>query len=232
MGHAIEEVALSRGHEVVGRIDKGQEVEISPSTDAVIDFSTPDSAYDNIRLAIEGGFPVVSGTTGWTERMSEIRKMVERHKGAFFYSSNFSVGVFLFRHLVREAAKLMNNLPQYSDVEMEEVHHIHKLDYPSGTALTVAGDILSEMDRYSETKAYLGDEERPSVAEDQLLIHSLREGEVPGIHRVAFGSAQDVIRLEHEAFGREGFAMGAVLAAEFLQGKKGCFGMEDMLHFD
>ena len=232
MGHAIEQVAHSRGHEIVGRIDKDDQASIPSETDVVIDFSTPDSAYNNIRRAIESGFPVVSGTTGWTDRMEEIREQVREREGAFFYSSNFSIGVFLFRHLVREAAKLINNLPQYSDVQMEEVHHVHKLDYPSGTALTVAGDIISEMDRYRDTRAYLGNAEKPTLAEDQLLIHSLREGEVPGIHRVAFSSPQDVIRLEHEAFGREGFAMGAVMAAEFLQGKKGWYGMEDMLHFD
>lgn len=230
MGHAIEKIATERGHEIVGRIDNDAESTTLPDCDVVIDFSTPDSAFGNITSALKQGVPVVSGTTGWLERMDEVKALVEELDGTFFYSSNYSVGVHIFRHLVREAARIMNTLPQYSDVSVEEVHHIHKADYPSGTALSVAGDIISEMDRYEEPKAYLGDAEKPDSKESTLLIHSLREGEVPGIHRASFGSLQDVIRLEHEAYGREGFAMGAVMAAEFIQGKKGLFGMEDMLH--
>lgn len=231
MGHAIEQIALQRGHEIVARIDVESKGATLPACDAVIDFSTPDSAFDNISSALKQGLPVVSGTTGWLERMDEIKALVNQLDGAFFYSSNYSIGVHVFRHLVRETSRIMNTLPQYSDIGVEEIHHIHKADYPSGTALSVAGDIISEMDRFSQTIAYLGSADRPQTSDDTLVIHSLREGEVPGIHRASFRSAQDVIRLEHEAFGREGFAMGAVLAAEFIQGNKGLFGMEDMLHF-
>lgn len=231
MGHAIETIALERGHEIVGRIDDHAESGTLPECDAAIEFTTPLSAYDNIVAALRQGIPVVSGTTGWLERMEEVKALTRELGGTFFYSSNYSIGVHLFRHLVREASRLMNRLPQYSDVQVEEVHHVHKADYPSGTALSVAEDIMSEMDRYRRTEAYLAPAEQPEAAPDTLLIRSVREGEVPGIHRASFRSAQDVIRLEHEAFGREGFAMGAVLAAEFVRGRRGLFGMEDMLHF-
>lgn len=230
MGHAIDQVAQQRGHEIVARLDAGDAIEIPPC-DVVIDFSTPDSAYDNVLAALRQHYPVVSGTTGWMDRMEEIKDAVRELDGTFFYSSNYSVGVFVFRHLVRETARIMDSLPQYSSIHIDEVHHIHKQDYPSGTALTVAQDVIGEMNRFETTKAYLGETEAPDVDDKTLLIHSLREGEVPGIHRATFGSTQDVIRLEHEAYGREGFAVGAVMAGEFLQGKKGIFGMADMLHF-
>lgn len=230
MGHAIEAAAQQRGHTIVSRLDQGDPIELT-GCDVAIDFSTPESAADNILSALRQHCPIVSGTTGWLDRMPEVETAVRELDGTFFYSSNYSIGVYLFRHLVSEAARIMNTLPAYSSVSVEEIHHVHKKDYPSGTALTVAGDIIRNMDRYSETAAYLGDAERPATDPGTLLIHSLRKGEVPGTHRVSFGSREDVIRIEHEAHGREGFALGAVLAGEFVQGRKGIFGMEDLLHF-
>ena len=206
MGHAIEEAALSRGHEIVCRIDKDNQEDFDSvsfkSADVAIEFTAPSVAVDNYRRAFAAGVPVVSGTTGWLEHLPEIREACEKGQ-TFFYASNFSLGVNIFFAVNKYLAGIMNHFPQYS-VEIEEIHHIHKLDHPSGTAITLAEDIN---------------------------ITARREGEIPGTHTVAYDSAVDTIRITHEAKNRKGFALGAVVAAEFTVGKKGFLTMQDLFSF-
>ncbi len=227
MGHEIEKVAEKRGHEIVAKLNKGWSS--LPECDVVIEFTTPKEAPQNILMALQQNLPVVSGTTGWLEQWEDIVDYVEAMNGTLFYASNFSIGVHIFRKITKELARYMNALPEY-DVSLEEVHHIHKLDYPSGTALSIAKDILEQLARKSDIQSYLAPADLPqTVTEKTIPIHSIREGEVAGIHRVTFDSHQDTIRLEHEAHGREGLALGAVLAAEYIQGKKGIFNMDHLL---
>lgn len=227
MGHEVEQVALQRGHNIVDRLDGTWES--IPECDVAIEFTTPATAFENITKAIRQGIPIVSGTTGWLQRWEDAITEVDRHHGALFYASNFSIGIFLFRQLNRQLAKLMNRFPEY-EVTMEEIHHIHKLDYPSGTALTLADDIIEQLALKTEPIAYLAPAEVPTHHSEQLLIHSIRENEVPGTHSIRYESNEDVIEFTHKAKGRTGLALGAVMAAEFLKGKKGVFGMEDLLN--
>lgn len=228
MGHVIEEVAKERGHEVVATLD--QEWDNLPDCDVAIEFTQPVHAVDNITKCLKAGVPVVSGTTGWLDKWDDVERSVEQYDGALFYASNYSVGIHVFRKIVTLLSKYMNALPEYSGVEVEEVHHTKKLDYPSGTALSIAQDIVEQLARKSEIVSYLEPNEIPKVSEDTLLIRSIREGYVPGIHQVTFESKHDVIRLEHEAYDREGLALGAVLAAEFMaKGKKGIYGMDHLV---
>ncbi|HAR19574.1 MAG TPA: 4-hydroxy-tetrahydrodipicolinate reductase [Cytophagales bacterium] len=228
MGKEIEKIAISRHHEVVQRIDETNTYllkEIIPgAADVAIEFTQPDAAFENIKVCLERNLPVVSGTTGWLERKKEVEALVNKHKGTFFYASNFSVGVNLFFHFNKFIAKMMNGFSEY-DVEMEEIHHIYKKDAPSGTAITTAEGILQHLDRkknwaLNETKS-----------KNELRIIDRRIAAVPGTHTVTYHSPVDSIELRHTAYSREGFATGAVLAAEFVQGKKGIFGMNDMLGF-
>ena len=233
MGRAVEKAAIESGHEVVSKLNEGwSESEIPSGTDVVIEFSRPEEAQRNILRVLDLGLPIVSGTTGWVEKgWDKVVQDVEALEGTFFYSSNFSIGVYLFRQLVRELSEKMNRFPSFSGVSMEETHHIHKLDYPSGTALTVAKeDILGVLDRKDKVKAYLAPEPEPEVGADTLLIKSIREGEIAGIHKVEYLSpGVEAIRIEHESLGRESLAKGAVLAAEFVLGKKGVYGMDDLM---
>lgn len=226
MGHEIEKIALERGHEVVCIIDMHEEEKFdSPafrSAEVAIEFTAPDSALQNYRRAFAVGVPVVSGTTGWLEHLPEIREACANEGKTFFYASNFSLGVNIFFALNNHLAKLMNQFPSY-DVRMEETHHIHKLDAPSGTAITLAEGIVAQLDR--KEKWVLGGEGR----KEELTITSIREGEVPGIHSVIYESEDDSIRITHEARSRRGLALGAVLAAEFTKGKQGFLEMNDML---
>lgn len=226
MGHEIERVAIHRGHEIVGRMDEGWSE--LPDCDVAIEFSQPESAFDNILNALKQGVPVVSGTTGWLSRWPEAIAAVKRYDGSFFYSSNYSVGVYLLRLLNKQLAEIMSQFPAY-DVSVEEIHHIHKLDYPSGTALTLADDLIASYPRKKETLAYLVPNAVPAHQPEDLLIRSIRESEVPGTHTVRYESAEDILEIKHIAKGREGLALGAVLAGEFLIGKKGLFGMEDLI---
>ncbi len=234
MGQAIERIALGRGHSVVAVIDRHNTEEIEGeefrSADVVIEFTTPDTAVEHYMKCFGLGMPVVSGTTGWLDRRNEVEQACLSNEGAaFFYASNFSVGVYLFDLINKRLAELMNLRTEY-DVRMEEVHHIHKKDHPSGTALTLSESIISRIDRKERGVAYLdGSGEAKSFAPDELPIRCIREGEVPGIHRIIYGSAVDSITIEHSAKGREGFALGAVLAAEFLKGKRGIYGMDDLM---
>lgn len=235
MGHIIEQIALERGHSIVSKIDinnpNGFDSEEFRSADVAIEFTTPATAFDNYQKCFAAGIPVVSGTTGWLKRLGEIKKQCEEEGQTFFYASNFSIGVNVFFAVNRYLAKLMQNFPSY-DVNMTEVHHIHKLDAPSGTGITLADDILEEISRKKQWRL-AGEEAQPFDAEnpEDLLIHAIREGEVPGIHEVRYESDVDSITIRHDAKSRAGFAFGAVLAAEFTAGKKGFLGMKEMLQF-
>lgn len=228
MGHEIEKIALQRGHDIVSIIDMNNLEEFnSPafkSADVAIEFSTPDSAIQNYRKCFEVGVAVVAGTTGWLEHLDEVKRACAEQGKTFFYASNYSLGVNIFFALNKYLAKIMNNYPSY-EVKMEEVHHIHKLDAPSGTAITLAEDLIKEVDR--KERWSLEVEEKQT----DLPIHCIREGEVPGIHEIIYESEADIISIKHDAKSRVGFALGAVLAAEFTNGKKGFLGMGDMLKF-
>lgn len=226
MGHAIEEIAIARGHEIVCRIDADNVDEIDTPTfasaDVAIEFTTPATAFDNYKRAFAQGVPVVSGTTGWLDRMPEIKEAC-LHGATFFYASNFSLGVNIFFAMNSWLASIMNQFDNYQ-VSLDEIHHIHKLDHPSGTAISLAEGIIEGVDRvsrWSETEQ----------AADVLRITAEREGEVPGTHIVRYDSPVDTITIEHRAKSRQGFALGAVVAAEFTVGKKGFLTMSDMLPF-
>lgn len=226
MGHEIEKIALERGHEIVCTIDLGEDNKFESdefkSADVAIEFTSPESALNNYKRAFVADVPVVSGTTGWLENIDEIKKECSENGKTFFYASNFSLGVNLFFALNKKLAKMMNNYSDYN-VRMEETHHIHKLDAPSGTAITLAEGVIENLDR---KEAWLLDKEN---SESDLKISSFREGEVPGIHTVIYESDVDTITISHDAKSRKGFALGAVVAAEFTKDKKGFLGMEDLL---
>ena len=228
MGHAIEEIAVERGHTIVSVIDIDNHEDFdSPqflSADAAIEFSQPQSAFANYRKCFERNIPVVAGTTGWLAHWEELKNLCADGNHTFFYASNYSIGMNIFFALNKYLAKIMNNFPSYN-VGIEEIHHIHKLDSPSGTAITLADDILKIIDRKKQWK------ENEEKTGDDLPVHSQREGEVPGIHEVIYESDADIIRIQHSAKSRKGLALGAVLAAEFAKGKKGFLSMNDMLDF-
>ena len=225
MGHAIEQIALQRGHEIVSVIDVNNQEDFTSdafkSADVAIEFSMPAVAMDNYRRAFAAGVPVVSGTTGWLEHLPEIKEACKAGQ-TFFYASNFSLGVNIFFALNKYLAKIMNDFPAY-DVRMVETHHVHKLDAPSGTAITLAEGLIDNIERKNKWV------EGKEPAEDEIGICSVREGEVPGIHTVIYESDVDTISITHDAKSRMGFALGAVIAAEFTCGKKGFLTMQDML---
>ena len=227
MGHAIEQIALQRGHEIVSVIDVNNQEDFTSdafkSADVAIEFSMPAVAMDNYRRAFAAGVPVVSGTTGWLEHLPEIKEACKAGQ-TFFYASNFSLGVNIFFALNKYLAKIMNDFPAY-DVRMVETHHVHKLDAPSGTAITLAEGLTDNIERKNKWV------EEKEPAEDEIGICSVREGEVPGIHTVIYESDVDTISITHDAKSRMGFALGAVIAAEFTCGKKGFLTMQDMLKF-
>ena len=228
MGRAIERFAIERGHEIVCRIDAADANLCDPqafaSADVAIEFTVPASAVDNYARAFARGVPVVSGTTGWTAAMPQVRRMVAESDATLFWTSNFSIGVNLFMRVNSYLARLMEKFGQYVP-SMKEIHHIHKLDHPSGTAITLAEGIIagnSHITGWTET------DPDPST----MLIEHEREGEVPGTHIVSWKSPVDAITIEHRAFSRDGFALGAVMAAEWLAanpGRKGVLSMADML---
>lgn len=228
MGKTIEQIALSRGHQIVSIIDIDNPEEIHSenfkSADVAIEFTTPATAFDNYMKCFAAGVPVVSGTTGWLSRIGEIKDMCEKEGKTFFYASNFSIGVNIFFALNKHLAKIMNQFPAY-DVKMMETHHIHKLDAPSGTAITLAEGVLDNIERKERWTLEIAEKET------DLPIHAIREGEVPGIHEITYESDVDTIVIKHDAKSRAGFALGAVIAAEFTADKQGFLGMEDMLKF-
>lgn len=227
MGKTIEQIALDRGHKIVLTIDITNQhdltVENLRKADVAIEFTIPTSATANYRLCFEAGIPVVSGTTGWLDRKTEVLDEMNKHNGTFFYASNFSLGVNLFFALNKKLAALMSNRPEY-DISMEEVHHTQKLDAPSGTAITLAEELF---ENHPGKKSWTLD--KPTSPE-QMQITAIREGQVPGIHRIKYESEVDHILIEHSAKSRQGFALGAVLAAEFSFGKKGMLTMNDLLN--
>ena len=227
MGHEIEKICVSRGHEIVCIIDENNQKDFdSPafqSADVAIEFSIPDAALQNYKNAFKYNIPVVAGTTGWLSHMSEIKNLCQSGNNTFFYASNYSVGVNIFFAMNKYLAKLMNQFPDYN-VEMEETHHIHKLDAPSGTAITLAEGIIDNLDRKGEWTM-----NNPNTSE--IYIGAIREGEVPGNHKVKYFSDFDSITIEHDAKTRKGFALGAVIAAEFVKGKKGFLTMSDIFNF-
>ncbi len=219
MGKAIENAAGKRGHQIAFVIDAGDKLEDLARADVVMEFTTPDAAFGNIKACLEAGVPVVSGTTGWLERWDEISAVCRRENGALVYASNFSVGVNLFFALNEYLAKLMQGRGYHPAIL--EIHHVHKKDAPSGTAVSLARQLLpyTDFDRW---------ENRADVR-DALPVESLRIGETVGFHEVKYQSETDAVTISHEAFSREGFALGALLAAEFVAGKKGIFSMRDVL---
>lgn len=237
MGHAVERVALSRGHQVVCKVDASEEhLFDSPefrSADVIIEFTRPDTAVANYARLLHLGIPMVSGTTGWTDRRAEVEKIVAADRARFFWTSNFSIGVALFQRMAATAEKLIGNYPQYRP-EMMEIHHIHKLDHPSGTAVTTAEALIdASKGTQAPLQAWTEDRSLASADPAELLIDHRREGEVPGTHIVTWTSSVDSITLEHKAFSRDGFALGAVIAAEWLAAvpNPGFYSMPDLLGF-
>lgn len=256
MGRMIEAIAKERGHEITVVIDIDNEVDIDSKafrkSDVAIEFTRPDSAVNNLLKCFSAGVPVVCGTTGWLDSLDAVKSVCESGKGAMFYSSNYSIGVNIFEAVSRYLSGIMNNYPQYTP-SMEEVHHIHKLDHPSGTAITIAEELIeasNKVDKWEEPEEITDDSEPKTTASEDdkntLFISHRREGEVPGIHTVTWDSPQDTITISHSAKSREGFALGAVLAAEWLaekckkfsvgplkigSGQTGFFTMKDMLKF-
>ncbi len=226
MGKEIEKIARSRGHETELAIDiDNQEdltVENLKKCDVAIEFTIPDSAIDNYFKCFEAGIPVVSGTTGWLDRKNEVYEKCKETNGTFFYGSNFSVGVNLFFELNKTLARLMGTRPEYSP-EMTEVHHTQKLDAPSGTAISLAEDLIEVHPKIEKW------EKETKKDENELPIKSERRGEVPGIHTIKYESDVDYIEITHSAKSRKGFALGAVLAAEYSLDHKGVLSMKDML---
>lgn len=220
MGKVIERIALERGHEIVLKKDSHDTFAGLENADVAIDFSIPDAAVGNITACLNGNVPVISGTTGWLEHYHEMAALCEEKNGAFIYGSNFSLGVNIFFELNAHLAKMMGSLKQYK-VTMEEVHHTQKLDAPSGTAITLAKEIIAHSD-YSSWA--IGNPE-----EDEIFIDAKRIEGVPGTHTVVYDSEVDSIEIKHTAHSREGFALGAVVAAEWLIGKKGIYTMKDVL---
>ncbi|BCS85159.1 4-hydroxy-tetrahydrodipicolinate reductase [Prevotella herbatica] len=241
MGRMIEEIALQRGHEIVCKIDVSNPQDFdSPefaSADVAIEFTNPTAAYGNYLKAFKHNVKIVSGSTGWMkDHKSEVEALTKDGKQTLFWASNFSIGVAIFSAVNRYLAKIMNNFPQY-DVEMEETHHIHKLDAPSGTAITLAEEVIDNLDRKTEwVKGFQhnadGTEEGSNeVAENQLAIASIRRDEVPGIHSISYDSEADKITITHDAHSRKGFALGAVLAAEYTKEHTGLLTTSDLFKF-
>ena len=241
MGKEIEKIALSRGHEIVSIIDIDNQQDFdSPAfkgADVAIEFTNPMAAYGNYIKTFEAGVKLVSGSTGWMEKHGEeIKQLCTEGGKTLFWSSNFSLGVAIFSAVNKYLARIMNQFPTY-DVSMSETHHIHKLDAPSGTAITLAEGILENMDR--KTRWVKGTLLSPDGtlsgtaehAADELPINSIREGEVPGIHSIRYDSDADSITITHDAKNRRGFALGAVLAAEYTADHSGFLGMSDLFPF-
>lgn len=240
MGHMIEKIAKERGHEISVIVDADNSVDIDSKafrkSDVAIEFTSPTAAVNNLLKCFSAEIPVVCGTTGWLDSLQAVKSVCDSGKGTLLYSSNFSVGVNIFEAMNRYLSKIMNGYPQYTP-SMEEVHHVHKLDHPSGTAITIAEELIANCDRVSQWKepsekvpvygeidgVQMVVEEVPTDKNEPekgvLYISHRREGEVPGIHTVEWSSAQDTITISHSAKSREGFALGAVLAAEWLYNK-------------
>lgn len=226
MGQAIENIAREKGHEIVLIIDLNNQADLNTTrllqADVAIEFTNPDSAESNIRTCLDSGIPVISGSTGWTERLHQVKEYCLEKNGTFLYASNFSIGVNLFFELNRKLAAMMKNHDEY-DVKMEEIHHTQKKDAPSGTAISLAEDILHHI---PSKKKWVNE---PSGKEKELEITSKRIDPAPGTHKIIYTSSVDDIEIIHTAHNRTGFATGAVMAAEFIHNKKGLYTMQDVL---
>ncbi len=242
MGHEIERIAVSRGHKVVCIIDIDNQddfqSEAFKSADVAIEFTSPTSAYQNYMKTFEAGVKLVSGSTGWMEQHGEeVKKLCSDGGKTLFWSSNFSLGVAIFSAVNDYLAKIMNRFPDYSEISVEETHHIHKLDAPSGTAITLTESLLANLDR--KDKWVKGTFTAPDgtvtgsadCAPDEIPVNSIRRGEVPGIHSIRYESEADSIVITHDAKNRKGFALGAVLAAEYTSTHCGLLGMKDLFQF-
>ena len=241
MGKMIEQIAISRGHEIVSIIDVDNQQDFDSeafaSADVAIEFTAPQAAYGNYLRAFSKGVKVVSGSTGWMkEHGDDVRRMCSEEGKTLFWASNFSIGVAIFSAVNRYLAKIMNGFQQYG-VEMEEVHHIHKLDHPSGTAITLADEVVDNIDRLNGWA--VGTVQNPDgsiegtkdIEASSLRIDSIRRGEVPGIHTIKYDSEADAITITHDAHSRQGFALGAVLAAEYTAEHTGLLTISDMFKF-
>ncbi|XWN34751.1 MAG: 4-hydroxy-tetrahydrodipicolinate reductase [Roseivirga sp.] len=229
MGKAIEQVALQRDHQIVHKIDSTNRpilAEITPgAVDVAIEFSQPTAAYENIYQCLSQQIPVLSGTTGWLDRKEELHAYCQAQQGTFFYASNFSIGMHIFYQVNTFLAKLMNQCAEY-DVTLKEVHHLEKKDRPSGTALTLAEGILRHLHHKKDWAL------APTQAKESLPIFAQREKDVPGTHTVTYTASADTLTFQHTAHSREGFALGAVRVAEWMQEKQGILSMEDFLQLD
>ncbi len=227
MGKEVESVALARGHQLEFVVSENNLEDLIPPViscaDVIIEFTHPDSAFNNIKACLESGVPVVSGTTGWLGQMNDIQALCLKLNGGLFYASNFSIGVNLFFELNTRLANIMNRYSGY-DIRIEEQHHKRKKDAPSGTALTLAGGIQSEIDQIG---GWTSEMIAPS---DKISVTSIREGNITGIHSVSYFSDEDKISIRHEAYSRRSFASGAVSAAEFMVGRHGIFTMKDLIN--
>jgi 4-hydroxy-tetrahydrodipicolinate reductase len=221
MGKEIEKIAVSRGHEIVIKKDVGDVIDINLA-DVAIDFSVPTSAFNNITDCMKNQVPVVCGTTGWLDKYEEAISICKENNSAFLYASNFSLGVNIFFELNKQLAKMMSGVKDYS-IELEEIHHTKKLDAPSGTAITIAEGIIENT---SKKDWELGEK----ASEENIPIVAKRIPEVPGTHTVWYNSEVDSIEIKHTAHSRKGFALGAVVAAEWIADKKGIFNMKDVLN--
>jgi len=237
MGKIIEKIALDRKHEIVLKIDNKNlhelTVENLKKADVAIEFTMPGSVLGNIALCFEAGTPIVVGTTGWYDELESIKQQCEASNSTLLYATNFSVGVNVFFHVNKILAKLMNSYPYY-DVQVEEIHHTQKLDSPSGTAITIAEGIIENIDAKKSWANVLTTDDNSNednIRQNELLIESLRIDSVPGTHTVIYDSEVDSIEFKHTAHNRNGFALGAVLASEWVQDKKGFHSIHDMFNF-
>lgn len=221
MGKIIGEIAEKRGHVIVSKLNETPTLENLNDPDVAIEFSNPEVAFNNIKICLENQIPVICGTTGWLHQKPEIERISLENNGAFLYGSNFSLGVNLFFALTGKLASLMKNFDEYQ-VQLEEIHHTHKKDAPSGTAISIAEEIIKTDPRFDAWKL-------EETKDNSLGIFALREDEVPGTHSVFYKSDVDEIEIKHTAFNRNGFAVGAVVAAEWILGKNGNFTMNDVL---
>ena len=233
MGRTIAQLAESRGHTIAATIDANDEARWQSldanAIDVAIEFSQPDAAVANVRRCLERGIPVISGTTGWLDHKPALDAYCQQQNGTFFYASNFSIGVNVFFRLNRLLADMMNHYPEYQSW-LEEIHHTEKKDAPSGTAITLVKDIIAALSHKREWVLQEGQQDA-SPTDEQLLIRSVREGQVPGTHTIRYQSDVDDIEIKHTSHSRQGFALGAVRVAEWLPGKKGVLGMNDFLSY-
>ena len=227
MGKEIKKIAQEKEHEIVFQFDVNNKdeftVENLKKVDVAIEFTTPEAAYDNFIKCFEANVPIVSGTTGWLDKLAQIKEKCENEKQTFLYASNFSLGVNLFFKLNQILSKMMNNYPDYQ-IDISETHHIHKLDAPSGTAITLAEDIIKNVERKQKWT-------KNKAKNDEIHIESIRKGEINGIHNIKYDSSVDTIEISHSLKNRKSLALGALLAAEFVYNKKGFFTMDDLLGF-